>query len=52
MDLTAAILWPHRRFQKIRESLATPDSYEGRASAYRGLADADERKAHALRGGI
>jgi glycosyltransferase involved in cell wall biosynthesis len=28
MDLTAAILWPHRRFQKIRESLATPDSYE------------------------
>jgi hypothetical protein len=39
-------------FTRAIEVEPTPDSYEGRASAYRGLADADERKAQALRGGI
>ena len=38
-------------FNRAIEVEATPDAYEGRARAYRGLAEADERRARALRGG-
>jgi hypothetical protein len=37
-------------FGRAIEVEPTPDAYEGRARAYRGLAEADERKACALRG--
>jgi hypothetical protein len=38
-------------FSRAIEVEPTPDAYEGRARAYRGLAEADERRARALRGG-
>jgi hypothetical protein len=38
-------------FNRAIEVEPTPDAYEGRARAYRGLAEADERRARALRGG-
>jgi hypothetical protein len=37
-------------FSRAIEVEPTPDAYEGRARAYRGLAENDERKAAALRG--
>ncbi len=38
-------------FSRAIEAEPTPDAYEGRARAYRGLAEVDERKARALRDG-
>lgn len=37
-------------FSRAIEVEPKPDAYEGRARAYRGLAEADERRARALRG--
>ncbi len=37
-------------FTRAIEVEPTPDAYEGRARAYRGMAEADDRRARALRG--